>query len=142
MQNEAKTRLFSWLDTPLNTEVPKKETKNKLLFGLTIPIYLWHIVAGILLHCTNLYMELTGNAYRVFAILTALGLNLETWSALHGIVFFLGSAIFTLLVALLNKDFSKRQRLAFILLPVVTLIVNLIALAIEPSVQVHYSLLG
>lgn len=142
MQNEAKTRLFSWIDKPLNAKVPKKETKNKLLFGLTIPIYLWHMAAGILLHCTNLYTELTGSAYRIFAILTALGLDLETWSALHDIAFFLGSAIFTLLVALLNKDFSKKQRLAFILLPVVTLIVNLIALTIEPSVQVHYALLG
>lgn len=131
MQNEAKTRLFSWLDTPLNPEVPKKETKNKLLFGLTIPIYLWHIVAGILLHCTNLYTELTGSAYRIFAILTTLGLDLETWSALHGIAFFLGSAIFTFFVARFYKGFSKGQRLVFILMPVVTLIVNLIALAVE-----------
>ena len=131
MQNEVKTRLFSWIDKPLNAKVPKKETKNKLLFGLTIPIYLWHMAAGLLLHCTNLYMELTGNAYWVFAIFTTLGLDLETWSALHDIAFFLGSAIFTFFVARFYKGFSKGQRLVFILMPVVTLVINLIALAVE-----------
>lgn len=120
----------------------QKEIKNSLLFGLTIPIYIWHVVSGILIHCTNLYLELEGNAYRIFAGFTTLFLDLELWSALHGIAFFLCCAIFTFFAVLLNKGFSKKQRIVFILMPVVTLIINLIALALEPSIQAPYSLLG
>lgn len=104
--------------------------KTKVLFAVAGVFYIWYAAAGILLNCTTLDYTLTGTAGRVYNFLTHFNIEMEAFSAFHTVIVPIVFLVYTGLVLLLYKSFTKKQKIWFGLLPVAAVLVNIAAMAI------------
>lgn len=85
-------------------------TKTKVLFAVAGVFYIWYAAAGILLNCTTWDYTLTGTAGRVYNFFTHFYIEMEAFSAFYTVLVPIVFFVYTGLVLLLYKPFTKTQK--------------------------------
>lgn len=105
-------------------------TKTKVLFAVAAVFYTWYTVAGILLSCTTWDYTLTGTAGRIYNFCTHFYIEMEAFSAFYTVLVPIVFFVYTGLVLLLYKPFTKTQKIWFGIMPVAAVLVHIVAMAI------------
>ncbi len=108
----------------------QNRTKPWMLFTAAGVFYTWYLASSILLNCTTWSYTLHGIQWRIFAFFTHFFLDLELFYALQIVFLPIVFIIYTIVVLVTYKPFTKAQKIVFGLLPAIAILGNLIAMEV------------
>lgn len=104
--------------------------KPWMLFTAAGVFYTWYLASSVLLNCTTWSYTLHDTQWRIFAFFTHFFLDLELFFSLQTIHLPIAFVIYTYVVLVTYKTFTKPQKIVFGLLPVAAILGNLTAMQV------------
>ncbi len=108
--------------------------KPWMLFTAAGIFYTWYLIAGFIVNATRLPYTLQGTAGEVLDFCTYFNMDMEAFVQIHAFTVPIAFAIYTVIVLLAYKSFTKPQKIVFGLLPVAAILGNVLAMWIGATV--------